>query len=345
MSKNYERPGFTAPQGFVNSKITRTETRWTPHAVHYDLSQMPAIAPKDLTAESTIAEASICYIQNCEKVTEALKAGKNQAAHPHIRTARSEHGHLKLKTITKRWAKLYQMELFQSGRTGGTVNNVISVYKRLFTWLEELELVPTNPFSNITRMPMTKKKREVRALNDEDKKEMLDYLKNIKSYLGRPQGIFSDMAELGFESAMRYNEIYSLEWENVDLSGAIPKAYITERIAKTRTRRTVILSPRAVEIIEAQGTSSGFVFCQVGYASVQRHLQKLTKKSGKNYFFYLTRHTSITIFAADASSLSEIQAYSGHATKKSVEAYANHDLAYLQEKVYKRLSENHQKSV
>lgn len=306
-----------------------------PNKLRFDLNTLPVVELEALTEESTIEEAACAYVQNETNIIQSLKSGKFRAAEPYISLARSKYGQMKLKEITRRWAKLYQLEMVKEGKAGGTINGIVSKWRKLFQWLAEFEIVPMNPFSFISRVAKTDPKRKVRCLEEADTAEILEYLNGIKAYEGKRQGMYADMFKLGLLTAMRYNEICTLDKKRMDLEAKVPYARIPEQYSKTRVARDVILCPEAVEIIN-KGTEDKIFPC--GYSALQAHLLRFSKLTGKSVFFHLTRHTAICDYAADAKSMSELQQFSGHASKGGVEPYANHDMAELRERVYSKLS-------
>lgn len=308
----------------------------------YHFADVPNVDPRTLTAESTVAEACCAFIHHDLSLVGARKAGKHRGHEPYCAIANGEYGKVKIKDFTRRTANLLVSDLYSAGKAGGTINGITSKYRRLFRWLYWLELVTANPFDAVQRAPKTEPKRATRCLTNEEIQTVLAALSSVKSRCCEP-GTYADIFELGLLTAMRYGEILSLTPASLILTGEEPTAHVTAAYSKTKQARDVVLSPRAAMLLskyvrpEMPEDNKLFAF---SYSALQERLNELKDKVGIHVFFHLTRHTAITNYAADAASMSEIQAFSGHTSKQGVEPYANHDMKALRDRVRAKLAKN-----
>lgn len=308
------------------------------HTVIHKFEDVPMVTPDELSPESTVAQACYSFIHYDLSLLSSRQAGKLRSHEPYCTIANSEHGQLRLKDFTRKHASLMVTKLFHAGYAGGTVNMISSKFRRLFRWLAQMEVVPGNPFDGVMRAPKTPPKRQTRCLTQLEIDDLLAYLDGIKSR-AVPQGAYGDMTRLGFSTGLRYGEILSLTSDWLSLDADIPHVTVPEAYSKTRTERQAVLSPSAVDILRKYSSlvPAGQRLFPCSYSALQERLREYSEKSGLAHFFHLTRHTAICEYAAHAQSMSELQAFSGHASKQGVEPYANHDMTSLRQRVLDQL--------
>lgn len=301
----------------------------------YDYDSIPVIDPFSLTSQSTLHDACCSFVRHDLNMQTRRDSGKLRGHEPFCTLANSDFGSVPLADFDRRFAHRIKLVLFNEKKlAGGTVNGVLSKLRRLFAWLFELQIVAENPFQGMTRAPATKKRRATRALTAAEVELVLTELRAIRSR-AVPQGGYADLFELGLLTSMRYNELLTLVPAQLRLDDEIPAALISEQYAKTRAAREVVLSPRAVELLRkyAVGKADNERLFACSYSALQERLNKLSHKLGISIFFHLTRHTAITQYATHAQSISELQAFSGHASKAGLEPYSNHDVRELRARV------------
>lgn len=305
----------------------------------YHLHDVPDVSPLSLTLDSTVRDACCAFIHHDMRLQAAREAGKARGHEPYCAIANGEHGFVLLRDFTRRYANLLVTSLYGRKLAAGTVNGIASKFRRLFAWLYALEVVNANPFDGILRAPATPRRRATRSLTADEIAAVLGHLDAVQSRVV-PAGTYGDMFRLGLLTAMRYNELLQLTPSMLQLDADIPHALVSEQYAKTRTAREVVLSPAAVRILRSYcaGKGSNERLFPCSYSSLQERLNDCSAKLGVPVFFHLTRHTAICEYAASAQSMSELQAFSGHASKQGVEPYANHDMQALRQRVLARLS-------
>lgn len=304
----------------------------------YHFSDVPAVCVLSLSSSSTLRDACFSFLHHDLSLLASRAAGSKRSHEPYCAIANSSNASLPLSAITRRWANLYVSDLYAKGYSSGTINGIISKYRKLFRWLYSMELVSVNPFLEVNRAPPSSKKRHTRSLTASELSELFSHLDAVKSTSVAP-GTYSDMLRLGLLTAMRYNEILTLTPSVLHLDDELPHLVVKESYSKTRKAREVVLSDSAVALLRkyAAGLSADERLFKCSYSALQERLAVISKKTGVSYFFHLTRHTAITEYAAYAESMSELQAFSGHASKQGVEPYANHDLHSLRQRVRAKL--------
>jgi integrase len=130
------------------------------------------------------------------------------------------------------------------------------------------------------------------------------------------------------ETAMRYSEIFRLEWDRVFLD----KFYVRLVETKNGTKRDVPLSARAVELLRKLERKDGRVF-DVSEKSAEVLFRKAVKRTGiDNLHFHDTRHEATTRLAEKLSVL-ELSRVTGHKDLKSLRIYYNPDVEDLAAKI------------
>jgi integrase len=123
---------------------------------------------------------------------------------------------------------------------------------------------------------------------------------------------------LALETAMRRGELLSLQWKNIDLVRRTAHLPMT----KNGTARTVPLSPRAVQTLEALPRSiDGRVF-PINYWTLEAVFSRARKTAGlADFVFHSLRHTAATRLAGKLANVLELSAVTGHKSLNMLKRY------------------------
>ncbi|WP_080442204.1 site-specific integrase [Burkholderia ubonensis] len=168
------------------------------------------------------------------------------------------------------------------------------------------------PIGKITK-PKDNPSRERRVTPEEESRLYAGCEKSRNAYL-RPA------IEFAIHTAMRQGEIISLRWENVDLNRQTACLPTT----KNGKSRTVPLSTRAVEVLQALPPDTERVFDGLSIYSVRHAFRRLTERQGvHDLHFHDLRHEAISRFVERGLNLIEVASISGHQTLQMLKRYTH----------------------
>jgi integrase len=189
---------------------------------------------------------------------------KNTAASTYKETARilekdviPEWGKRSIGTIVRRDVSLL---IDKKAANGAEVqaNRILSRLRTLFSWAVRKDRIASNPCDGMR--PPTREKSRDRVLNNDE----IKLFWNACDDLGWP---FGPLFKLLLLTAQRRDEVASMEWEEVDLGGAVWD--IPKTRAKNGVGHEVQLSREAIEILSAlPRIAGGFVFTTNGKTAV-----------------------------------------------------------------------------
>lgn len=143
------------------------------------------------------------------------------------------------------------------------------------------------------------------------------------------------LMELAVETAMRRGELVGLEWERVDFGRK--SAYLDK--TKTGSPRTVPLSPRALELLQARYRKGdrGLVF-NIKPGSVSQALRRAAKRIGsKDLRFHDFRHEATSRLFEKGLNQIEVARITGHKTLSMLNRYTHLDVEHLVSKLGPRV--------
>jgi len=153
-----------------------------------------------------------------------------------------------------------------------------------------------------------------RVLTFEEERLLLDACKPLanRNIYTRPFVI------LAIETAMRRAEILSLHWENINY--AKRTAYLT--LTKNGESRTVPLSTRAIETLQALPRSIDGRVLPVNFAALENNFKRARERAGlKDLRIHDLRHTAATRLAEKLPNLLELSAVTGHKSLAMLKRY------------------------
>ncbi len=139
------------------------------------------------------------------------------------------------------------------------------------------------------------------------------------------------LMELAVETAMRRGELVGLEWERVDFGRK--SVYLDK--TKTGSPRTVPLSPRALELLQARYRKGdkGLVF-NLQPGSVSQALRRAAKRVGsKDLRFHDFRHEATSRLFEKGLNQIEVARITGHKTLSMLNRYTHLDVEHLVSKL------------
>jgi integrase len=228
--------------------------------------------------------------------------------------------------------KMWLDELKNKGLSGSTINHHLSTLSSLIdTAIKEWSYsLPDNPCKHVKRMP-SGKARDRRLLEGEEKLILDECALSRNVWL-------SPTVKLSILTGMRQGEIFSLEWNHVDLENQVAHLFDT----KNGEDRIVPLSTKAVSVFnETPGLREGKVFkcSQHGVASSLRNA--LERAKGKylekckslavepqkgfldNLRLHDLRHEATSRFFEKDLNVMEVASITGHKTLSMLKRYTH----------------------
>ena len=228
--------------------------------------------------------------------------------------------------------KMWLDELKNKGLSGSTINHHLSTLSSLIDaaikeWSYSL---PENPCKHVKRMPSGKSRD--RRLQEGEEQLILD-----ECTLSRNSWL-SPAVKLSIFTGMRQGELFSLEWDHVDLETQVAHLFDT----KNGEDRIVPLSTKAVAVLRAiPGLQEGKVFncSQHGVASSLRNALERAKrkylekckslaiepKKGflENLRLHDLRHEATSRFFEKDLNVMEVASITGHKTLSMLKRYTH----------------------
>ena len=123
---------------------------------------------------------------------------------------------------------------------------------------------------------------------------------------------------LALETAMRRGELLSLRWDNIDYS----KRTAFLQLTKNGDSRTVPLSIRAIEALQALPISIDGRVLPINFAALENTFKRSRERAGLNDLrIHDLRHTAVTRLAEKLPNLIELSAVSGHRSLAMLKRY------------------------
>ena len=162
-------------------------------------------------------------------------------------------------------------------------------------------------------------KHRTRRISIKEEKEIIEVLDYTE---GRPVASHKQILAVGFllalETGMRQGEIWSMEWDNVNLA----KQFVLLPDTKNGSSREVPLSKRAITLLGKLGKQKGRVF-KSNQASAGAQFRKAVKKCKiENLTFHDTRHEACTRLS-EIYNVAQLAKVIGHQDLNSLQIYYN----------------------
>ncbi len=191
-----------------------------------------------------------------------------------------------------------------------TINKELACLRTIYNRAIRNEKLENNPMKHIKLLKENNKRDRV-LTKEEFQKLLTASPKHLKPIL-----------IAAHETGMRAGEIFSLQWEQVDLESG----FITLKPEQTKTNepRKIPISTLLHETLTQSKRKEGSVFTYAGksIASVKRAFKSACKKAGiKDFRFHDLRHTFITNKRKEGKQDRVIMAITGHKTISMLTRY------------------------
>ncbi len=208
--------------------------------------------------------------------------------------------------------------LEKAGQSSSSIRLHIAVVSHLFTIARKewgfTDLI--NP-AQLVRKPKPSEARDRRLVGNEEQR-MLDACAAKNPEL-------ADIVIIAIETAMRQNEIFSLEWSWIDFEKHTIK--LPPHITKTRKGRYIPLSQRAEDVLlrqKARARSTDRVWSYVNIDGMRASFFKALKVAGiKGLRFHDLRHEATSRFFEQGNNAAVVQAITGHKTAQMLQRYTH----------------------
>lgn len=242
---------------------------------------------------------------------------------PLMRGAKSDA--IRLKAILKRPIAKVNVLLLSSSRiakyrderlqevSAGTVTRELAYFSSIINHARrEWNINISNPVLLVKKPPSPQGRN--RVLSQQEEMQLLHACepKANRSIYTRPFVI------LALETAMRRGEILSLRWENIDHS----KRTAFLQLTKNGDSRTVPLSSRAIETLQALPISIDGRVLPINFAAIEANFKRARERAKlENLRIHDLRHTAVTRLAEILPNLIELSAVSGHRSLAMLKRY------------------------
>lgn len=228
------------------------------------------------------------------------------------------------------------LAVYRKPRAANTTALAVTVWREFFTWCVDVELCSTNPASRLRAPRRTKWKP--RAMSEEAVEELL---KRVQSDIDSSdwRTIRNEcMVRLLIVTGMRRAELASLEWETIDLYGALMTV-----TGKGGKQRLIPLNHTALAVLRqlqhCQGRSKGAVFAKEDGSRLHTYTinaifrRWVQQGLGIQITPHVLRHTFATMLMERGASLDEVRDLLGHESLATTQVYVKTSLERLRKAV------------
>ncbi|MBC8489126.1 MAG: site-specific integrase [Bacteroidetes bacterium] len=217
----------------------------------------------------------------------------------------------KLIDITKKDMENYKVERIKEA-TGSTINRDLACLKKMFNNAIADGITDINPVIGVEFFK--EPKRSVEFLSEEEGKRL------IKACDTEAMKTF---VILGLHTGMRYNEMLSLKWEDVNLDDKL----ITLKDTKNNKEESIPLNKAAWGRLKSLKQKSEYVISKDDgdrYRDIRKSWQRVIKKAGLNNITpHILRHTFATTLVREGADLNAVKELGRWSELKLVERYSH----------------------
>lgn len=236
--------------------------------------------------------------------------------------------------FTPEEATKFRKALVNSNAAPKTINSYLMTVKGIFTDLTNHDYLDKNPFSHIKHI-------KGRAKSIHDKQDEYYTAEEVQSFFAVEMEVNYRDAFLGlYLTGMRYEEMASLTWEDLDLEQKLINIKSDEDfLAKTETSDRIIpMSDVLYKLLSGKPKNSKYVFPSVKGAKLsERTLLAVCKRKAKlakirkNATVHKFRHTFSSHLAQNSVSYEIRQYLMGHKPQSMTDRYTKIDYTKLHE--------------
>lgn len=299
-----------------------------------------AVSMEELTSEHTLAQAALSYVLFSDQMQQRGATWETRNAEKYKSLANSELGQKTLGSIEKRFLHLWKCAKRKEGLASGSINGQISTLRNVFNWLTSLEIVKNNPTNGLERAARTPKRRLTRALTAAEVNKVTEMLEKVRTY--RAKKFYAEYWQLLCESGMRAGELRQITVDDLRLDFNPPVVIVRSEISKSNFDREAVVSAKAkailLAVIAEKKLTSGAIFGLSRWQFPEVLNRAMHDGKCEHVFQHLARHTALSNYAAKATSLKELQSFSGHRSVAGAAPYLVHDMRELQSVVAEKLN-------
>lgn len=211
-------------------------------------------------------------------------------------------------------------------RSPPTVNRYMSIFSKVLSVAsKEWELLDMNPFQRVRKCKESRGRD--RCLSAQEKEDLLIACKNsVNPYLYY-------IVNIALQTGMRYGEIVSLKWEDLNFE----LGYVTIQQTKNGDKRVVPLTDEVIRLFKNCPTygeaheESVFRTRRIkaikhGISIRKSFSRALEEAKIKNFVFHSLRHTAATDLANNGANEGDLMEIFGWKTKKMASVYCHRSL-------------------
>ena len=224
----------------------------------------------------------------------------------------------------------YVAKCKEAGDANGTINQRLSVFRRVLNWAKDRYDMPKNPITDKVMLP--KEGRRIPKVVNSDEINRLFAITEAEYPWMIP------VIKCGLLTGMRISAIQELKWENVDLENRT----ITIILDDSKNRRENIVPidnddflKDLLKLKALNKADSGHVFVynnprfyRVTSIPVKLHFSEIVEKAGLKgkVTFHHFRHTVATTMLQNGTDIKTVSEFLGHASLKTTEIYLHTSL-------------------
>lgn len=215
-------------------------------------------------------------------------------------------------------------------RSGSTVNRYLAALSKVLTLcVKEWCWLDISPMSRVGKLK--ENSGRTRYLSLEEIRRLMEACKVSRNKM------LYDVVMIALTTGMRYSEIISLKWDQIDFDKGFIHLYKT----KNGTERTVPIPDSVLELLKKrkQESKEDLVFPPIRRISNSRGMVQLrssfdtaTKQANiQGVTFHTLRHTAASHFAMQGANTSALMSLLGHKSHSQSKRYTHFADAYLKE--------------
>lgn len=212
----------------------------------------------------------------------------------------------------------------------GTINQRLSIFRRVLNWAKDRYDVPRNPITDKVMLP-----KEGRRI---PKVVSVEEINRLFAITEAEYPHMVPVMKCGLLTGMRISEVQKLLWEHVDLENQI----ITVVVENSKNRRENLIPINDDDLLKElwklkalDKADSGHVFVydnprfnRITTIPVKLHFSEIVEKAGLKgkVTFHHFRHTVATTMLQNGTDLKTVSDFLGHASLKTTEIYLHTSL-------------------
>jgi len=274
---------------------------------------------KEKATETTLSQVAEDYIEHRKTKNGPLRPHTIADIRKHCTKALGAWEHRSIASITPEEVLAKFRELSKRGKA--QANQAMRIFQSLHKWARKKNAtMPANPVAVLSGEWHPPKARTNRVPFDKvgEAWKLLAQRRTVEDRRGTRTA--ADAVALQFLTGMRWGELSSMQWTQLDLDGKVPSWHIPSEVAKNWNEITVPLSTQAVELLKARkalNTRSAYVFPCRG--NNKRHIgdpralwAALSKVSGLHLSSHAMRRTFTNIAIKSGGELWRAELLTNH---------------------------------